>query len=140
MEGQTKNIAVEVVKAEINKKIQPVENVTSDATPTVIFSITPNDFSTGCFMVFIAASWQDGTSIAGLTSIQAVRYKKTEDVTLGTVTDVLPIEIDTELSGAAIAISASGGDILFTATGIADFVKWELQVMETRSISELIEP
>lgn len=116
---------------------------TTDSTTTILNTITPPEFSTGVLWVMYSGSLGvDSTTIAGITGIKQVRYKKSDNiVTLGTVENIMATETDTELAGALVDIVASGGDIVIEATGLAaTLIDWEENHILNRSITTYTAP
>lgn len=88
---------------------------TSDATPTDLIRLTPDDNSVGVLWVMVAGAGIE----EGVTGIKQVRYVKAGVVALGTVDSSLAVQADGSISTATFDIVADGGDIVVQVTGVA---------------------
>ena len=102
-----------------------VEVYTGDATPNVIIkTITPADNSAGTFEVDMAGI---ASNMDAITGKKHVRYRKTGgNITLGSITNIVPTTADNSLATANWTITAASGKLEIKVTGVANAtIKWK---------------
>jgi hypothetical protein len=99
-----------------------VEVETTDATPTVIFTIPTESYERGIIEYTVNAVKDDGDT--GLTARRLLIYKN--DGTTLTITTGTDIITDNDFTSADITESVSGTDVIIEVTGEATTnIKWE---------------
>jgi hypothetical protein len=91
---------------------------TTNATPTTIATFNIASNTSGIMCVDMTGTKSDGSG--GITGRKMVRFKKPSGtLTLGTVTSILPDEVDAAVSGATWTITTASNDVIIQVTGVA---------------------
>jgi hypothetical protein len=103
---------------------------TTDATATTVATIEASTDDAG---VIIASVVGNSVGHGAVTGVKTVRYKKVAGtLTLGTASNTLAVEADTDLEDATFAFAAVSNNIAIQVTGkAATSIKWTVDIYHT---------